>query len=131
MAADVISREGPIMESVLVQRIARAHGFQRSGPRIQEIIQSVVEEKFRQSREGDRTIYWPEGADSAGFWPLRGPGQEPRSVADIPLAELASPRITMACDEGGGPKGTLIVTRDDPKGGINSLDINRLIEEVF
>ena len=34
-------------------------------------------------------------------------------------------------DAGGGPNGTLIVTRDDPKGGINSLDINRLIQEVF
>jgi very-short-patch-repair endonuclease len=90
MAADVIAREGPIMESVLVHRIARAHGFQRSGPRIQEIIQGVIEDKFRQSREDDRTIYWPEGADHTGFWPLRGPGQEPRSVADIPLAELAS-----------------------------------------
>jgi hypothetical protein len=34
-------------------------------------------------------------------------------------------------DAGGGPNGTLIITRDDPKGGIDSLDINRLIEEVF
>lgn len=90
MTAEVISCEGPIMENVLVQRIARAHGFQRSGPRIQEIVQGVIEKKFRQSREGDRTIYWPEGADNAGFWPLRGPDQEPRSVTDIPLAELAS-----------------------------------------
>ena len=90
MVADVIAREGPIMDSVLVHRIARAHGFQRSGPRIQEIIQGVVEEKFPTSSEGTRTIYWPEGADPRGFWPLRAPGQDPRAVADIPLAELAS-----------------------------------------
>ena len=86
-------------------RIARAHGLQHAGTRIQEIIQGVVEDKFRTSREGDRTIYWPEGADNAGFWPLRGPGQEPtRSVADIPLAELAARardllRETEAVDE--------------------------------
>jgi hypothetical protein len=34
-------------------------------------------------------------------------------------------------EEGGGPNGTLIITRDDPDGGINSLYINQLIEEVF
>ena len=55
------------MESILVRRIARAHGLQHAGTRIQEIIQGVVEDKFRTSREGDRTIYWPEGADNAGF----------------------------------------------------------------
>ena len=33
--------------------------------------------------------------------------------------------------EGGGPNGTLITTRDDPKGGIDSAVINRLIDEVF
>jgi very-short-patch-repair endonuclease len=104
MVADVIAREGPVMESVLVHRIARAHGFQRSGPRIQETIQGVIEGKFRKSREGDRTIYWPEGADYTGFWPLRGPGPDPRPVADIPLAELAARareilRETTAVDE--------------------------------
>jgi hypothetical protein len=34
-------------------------------------------------------------------------------------------------EEGGGPNGTLIITRDDPKGGIDSLYINQLIQEVF
>ena len=34
-------------------------------------------------------------------------------------------------EEGGGPNGTLIVTRDDPRGGIDSSAIHRLVEEVF
>jgi hypothetical protein len=34
-------------------------------------------------------------------------------------------------DEGGGPKGTLIVTRDAADGGIDSPSINGLIEKVF
>lgn len=37
----------------------------------------------------------------------------------------------LPCEEGGGPNGTLIVTRDDPRGGIDSSAIHRLIEEVF
>ena len=53
------------------------------GPRIQKIIQGVVEQKFRKSREGNRTIYWPEGADNTGFGPsavqVRIPGRWPTS----------------------------------------------------
>ncbi|MDB4671138.1 AAA family ATPase, partial [Pirellulaceae bacterium] len=33
--------------------------------------------------------------------------------------------------EGGGPNGTLIISRDDPKGGIDSSYINRLIDEAI
>ena len=34
-------------------------------------------------------------------------------------------------EEGGGPNGTLITSRDDPKGGIDSSFINQLIEKIF
>ena len=34
-------------------------------------------------------------------------------------------------EEGGGPNGTLVVTSDDPRGGIDSSFIDRLIEEVL
>ena len=34
-------------------------------------------------------------------------------------------------EEGGGPNGTLIITQDDPRGGIDSSAIRRLVEEVF
>lgn len=34
-------------------------------------------------------------------------------------------------EEGDGPNGTLIITRDDPRGGIDSSAIRRLVEEVF
>lgn len=34
-------------------------------------------------------------------------------------------------NEGGGANGTLVITRDDPKGGIDSSSINRLIKQVF
>lgn len=33
--------------------------------------------------------------------------------------------------DGGGANGTLIISRDDPKGGIDSFYIKKLIEEVF
>jgi hypothetical protein len=33
-------------------------------------------------------------------------------------------------EEGGGPNGTLIVSQDDPRGGISSAEIDRLITTV-
>ena len=33
-------------------------------------------------------------------------------------------------DEGGGSDGTLIITRDDERGGIQSDEIERLLDEV-
>jgi len=34
-------------------------------------------------------------------------------------------------DEGGGPEGILIETRDDPKGGFDATAIARLIDDVL
>jgi hypothetical protein len=34
-------------------------------------------------------------------------------------------------EEGGGKNGTLIVTRDDERGGLSSEEINNLIKEIF
>jgi hypothetical protein len=34
-------------------------------------------------------------------------------------------------DEGGGEKGTLIITQDTEQGGISSEQIKKLIEEIF
>ncbi len=45
MVAHVIAVEGPIFADVLVQRIARAHGFARAAGRIQETVLDVVERK--------------------------------------------------------------------------------------
>ena len=34
-------------------------------------------------------------------------------------------------EEGGGPNGTLVTTRDEPDGGINSQATSNLVKEVF
>ena len=34
-------------------------------------------------------------------------------------------------DEGGGPNGTLIITKDTLEGGINSKEIHELIQEIW
>ena len=49
MVALTLKHEAPIYEDVLVARIARAHGFQRSGDRIQRAVSKVVGRKYRKT----------------------------------------------------------------------------------
>lgn len=90
MVADVIATEGPLYEEQLVQRIARAHGFQRAGAQIRDVVLAAVSSQVPRCGDDDRTLYWPEGADTTAIVPYRDSDVADRSYADIPLIELAS-----------------------------------------
>ncbi len=74
---------------MLVQRIARAHGFARAAGRIQETVLDVVESKHPRTKEDDRTVFWPEGADTNALPPFRAAPLEVRDHPDIPAVELS------------------------------------------
>lgn len=103
MAAHIIGIEGPIFEDLLVQRIARAHGFGRAAGKIREIVLDVVERRFPRSNEGSRKIFWPEGADKSQLPPFRSGSLDDRDHLDIPLVELAS-LARRFLDEGAEPQ---------------------------
>ena len=42
----IVEKEGPILDSLLVKRIARAHGFQRSGSVIHERVLEIAKRYF-------------------------------------------------------------------------------------
>ncbi|MET4356419.1 very-short-patch-repair endonuclease [Bradyrhizobium sp. RT9b] len=84
----VIATEGPIYFDVLVDRIARAHGFMRSGETVQKIVASSLgRDRFPRTNEGERQILWPRDATATDCAPYRGAGG--RDHGDIPLPELA------------------------------------------
>jgi hypothetical protein len=88
MVDHVISREAPIYFDVLVERIARAHGFQRSGEVVQRTVWAALGRgRFPSSRDGDRHLIWPADADILSKTAYRGAGG--RDHGDIPLPELA------------------------------------------
>ena len=103
MAAHVIAIEGPIFEDLLVQRIARAHGFGRAAGRIREIVLDVVDRRFPRSNEVGRKIFWPEGSDKGQLPPFRYGSLDYRDHLDIPLVELAS-LARRFLDEGAEPQ---------------------------
>jgi very-short-patch-repair endonuclease len=90
MVAHVLKYESPIYENLLVERIARAHGFQRSGDRIQKAVGRVIGKKYRKSQDDGRSVIWGDGSSSSGLVTYRTSQPDVRSHVDVPIAELAS-----------------------------------------
>jgi REase_MTES_1575/Protein of unknown function (DUF3320) len=88
----VVEREGPILDAVLARRIARAHGFQRTGSRIQERVEALARRRFRTTEEAGGTFYWPDGLPPSSNVAFRRPASEDsnRSVEEVCEAELTS-----------------------------------------
>ena len=77
MIEHVIASEGPVLDDVLVRRIARAHGFQRSGSRIRDHVLRFVPRDIPTTEERDLTFYWPRGATPSEVTSFRRPfGEE-------------------------------------------------------
>jgi very-short-patch-repair endonuclease len=88
MIDHVVEIEGPIYFDVLIDRIARAHGFQRSGETVQKIIRAALgRSRFPATKDGDREIVWPRNAATGDKVPYRAAGG--REHGDVPLPELA------------------------------------------
>ena len=88
----VVQREGPVLDAVLARRIARAHGFQRTGSRIQERVEQIARLLFNTTDDVEGTFYWPRGVDTRAEFAFRWPSGEDsvRGVEEICEPELVS-----------------------------------------
>jgi hypothetical protein len=81
--------EAPIREDVLAQRVARAHGWLRTGGRIRERVLAIARKKFPINTEEIGVFIWPLGHDMSSWPAFRKPsGTTIRSVDEIALPEL-------------------------------------------
>ncbi|MGF6099276.1 DUF3320 domain-containing protein [Pseudomonas sp. 18175] len=91
MISHVVNEEGPILNTVLARRIARAHGWVRTGARIRDRVDQVALTHFRSHEEELGTFFWPihQQSESTSF---RRPGDDDsmRSLAEICLQELSA-----------------------------------------
>jgi Protein of unknown function (DUF3320) len=90
MVESALKQEAPIYEDVLVVRIARAHGFQRSGDRIQNVVSKILGRRYRKTQEDGRAVIWADNSPEVSVVSYRESQPEVRSHADTPIAELAS-----------------------------------------
>ena len=90
MIEAVMEDESPLPTDVLAQRIARAHGWSRTGGRIRERIDLHLR-GYDTTTESSGVFLWKKDSVS-DLLPYRTPANDSsrRSISDIPLAELAS-----------------------------------------
>lgn len=90
MVEAIIDAEAPLRDDILAQRVARAHGWLRTGSKIRERVELYLRDVDRTS-ESSGTFVWKKGTvvnllDYRAPFDLAGR----RAVADISLAELAA-----------------------------------------
>jgi hypothetical protein len=86
----IVDKAGPITCKHLCDRIARLHGFQRTGPEIKRTIWRVMHRARGLSQDPDNAeVFWPKGADVAGWIPFRGMKVDGvvRTWSDLPFPE--------------------------------------------
>jgi len=91
IVAHVVTSEAPMSIDALVNRVARAHGFQRSGRLIRERVLAIAELSYHLANDAIGTCFvWRSSADPKIWRSFRipAPGSNPRSIDDIPFEEI-------------------------------------------
>jgi hypothetical protein len=88
---EVLRQEAPILDTLLVQRIARAHGFQRSGRLIRDRVLELAEQHHHVRQEGlEEAFVWHAEGDVMEWSTYRVPVSvdDARSIEEIAAQEL-------------------------------------------
>jgi very-short-patch-repair endonuclease len=89
MIACVMAAEAPMRLDVLAQRIARAHGWLRTGPRIRERIELHLRNYDRSEDSAGQFLWLKDSIKPLIPWRAPATEDDRRPVSDVPLAELA------------------------------------------
>jgi very-short-patch-repair endonuclease len=90
LAGSLIDRLGPITFRHLSTKIARAHGFQKTGSQIKKRVWAAISKNRRSTRSpDDETVFWPENTEIREVVPFRGMQiqGEVRAWQDVPYPE--------------------------------------------
>ncbi|SAK48708.1 serine/threonine protein kinase [Caballeronia pedi] len=90
MIVTVVETEGPVRDEVLARRIARAHGWVRTGARIVDRVIDLAKVHFETEHEAVGLFVWPK-KEGARLMQFRRPTEGlARSVDEISLVELTA-----------------------------------------
>lgn len=110
----IVQHEGPVLDAVLARRIARAHGFQRTGARIQERVEHLARQRFGSTEEAAGSFYWPDGVTPGTEVTFRWPTDEDstRGVEEICEQELLSLARTVISSGKSGEEALIAMARE-------------------
>lgn len=86
----VVETEGPVRDEVLARRIARAHGWTRTGARIVDRVMDLAKVHFETEQEIVGSFVWPRREDARAITFRRPAAGAARSVDEISLVELTA-----------------------------------------
>lgn len=91
----ILDQEAPMLDSLLVDRVARLHGFKRSGRLIRERVLEIAErhyhfEKDSQLEHGEFVWLSPDDAQRWNCYRVPAGDDDIRHIEEIALAELAA-----------------------------------------
>lgn len=90
MVEHVVEVEGPVLDAVLARRIARAHGWQRTGARILERVSQIALAVCDATDEDVGTFYWTKGRTQADVSFRVARDETSRTLDEICLRELVA-----------------------------------------
>ena len=91
MILHVVETEGPVLDTVVARRIARAHGWARTGGRIQERVSTIAAKLCRSTEEEVGVFFWPPGRDPEEEIQFRRAAESyTRSVDEVCVSELTA-----------------------------------------
>jgi very-short-patch-repair endonuclease len=124
----VVQHEGPVLDAVLARRIARAHGFQRTGSRIQERVEHIARQRFVCTEEAAGSFYWPDGMTLGTEVAFRWPADEDstRGVEEICEQELRSLARKVISSGRSGEEALITMAREIGLGRLRAASRGRL-----
>ncbi|GAB2897290.1 DUF3320 domain-containing protein [Microvirgula curvata] len=127
MIEHVVSVEGPVLDEVLARRIARLHGWGRTGARIQDRVVRLASLHYESEAEDVGTFFWPKGSDVAGATRFRRPAVgSVRSVDEISLTELKALAFEMRDAGHDKESGVLAMSREIGLRKLSAISRSRL-----
>lgn len=90
MVKQVVGFEGPLRDTVLARKIARVHGWQRTGARIQERVTAIALSCLQHTEEDVGVFFWPNDQGIEASIEFSGDSDAGRNVDEICMAELVS-----------------------------------------
>jgi very-short-patch-repair endonuclease len=86
---NILTAEGPMTGENLAQRVARHHGFQRTGRRIREAVYAALPSSATKTKEGETLFVWPPSVQPATWESFRAPrAGSYRDPQEVPMEEL-------------------------------------------
>ncbi|WP_261374065.1 DUF3320 domain-containing protein [Yersinia rohdei] len=98
LIAEVVNGESPLLDTTLVQRVSRAHGFNRAGRLIRERVMEIVDDHYHVATDhSGEDFVWLSEAQRTDWNSFRLPATDydVRQVDAIPSEELRALALSL------------------------------------